>query len=241
MPTLDQPKQALAVSKTLESCNPSGELRHGITPDKRTKRKAILFAILQRIFSLLPGTMDELIKLIKTHRVTAGLTERIRLAEEIFRLIGPNLHLFVFSTVPHHTAEDVFQEVLKAVVTSLKKFQGDTVKEFWAWCYGIARHQLNDHYRSKAADRMQPMPPEELWQMIDAFAQASPISPAVRHDLEYAMKLLTRSKPECYDFLWNHFVIGLDCGDIAEDRNMSYDGVRMENRAMPGGSKLLVS
>jgi hypothetical protein len=52
--------------------------------------------------------------------------------------------------------------------------------------------------------------------------------PAVRHDLENAMKLLTSSKPECYDFLWKHFVFGLDYGAIAEERNMSYDNVRMK-------------
>ena len=85
------------------------------------------------------------------------------------------------------------QEILKAVATSLKKFQGDTAKEFWAWCYRIARNKLNDHYRDKATDRMQPMPPEDLWQMIELSAQDAPITPAVRHDLEYAMKLLTAS------------------------------------------------
>jgi RNA polymerase sigma factor (sigma-70 family) len=185
--------------------------------------------------------MDDLIKLVKTYRVTAGLAERIRLAEEIFRLIGPDLHLFVFSKVPHHTAQDVFQEVLKAVAVSLKTFQGDTVKEFWKWCYRIARNKLNDHYRDKAANRVQPLPPEELWQMMEASAQDAPMSPAVRHDLEYAMKLLTSSKPECYDFLWNHFVIGLDYGDIAEDRNMSYDGVRMKIGRCLEEAKSLVS
>jgi RNA polymerase sigma factor (sigma-70 family) len=185
--------------------------------------------------------MDDLIKLVKTYRLTAGLAERIRLAEEIFRLIGPDLHLFVFSTVPHHAAQDVYQEVLKAVATGLKKFQGDTAKEFWAWCYRIARNKLNDHYRSKAADRMHPMPPEDLWQMMEASAQTAPMSPAVRHDLEYAMKLLTNSKPECYDFLWNHFVFGLDYGDIAEDRNMSYDNVRMKIVRCLEEAKALVS
>jgi hypothetical protein len=50
--------------------------------------------------------MGDLIKLVRTYRVTAGLAERIRLAEDIFRMIGPDLHLFVFSAVPHHTAED---------------------------------------------------------------------------------------------------------------------------------------
>jgi hypothetical protein len=64
-------------------------------------------------------------------------------------------------------AEDVFQKALQAVATSLRKFQGDTAKEFWARCYRIARNKLNEHYHSKAAERMQPMPPDELWQMIN--------------------------------------------------------------------------
>jgi DNA-directed RNA polymerase specialized sigma24 family protein len=90
--------------------------------------------------------MDDLIKLVKTYRLTAGLAERTRLAEQIFRLIGPDLHLFVFSHVSGDAANDVFQEVLKAVAVSLKQFKGDTVKEFWAWCYRIARNKLNDQY-----------------------------------------------------------------------------------------------
>jgi RNA polymerase sigma factor (sigma-70 family) len=172
--------------------------------------------------------MDELIKLVKTYRLTAGLAERIRLAEEIFRLIEPDLRLFVFSSVSHEAAKDALQEVLKAIATGMKQFKGDTAKEFWAWCYRIARNKLNDHYRSKAADRMQPLPPEELWQMMELSAQDAPMSPAIRHDLEYAMNLLTSSKPECYDFLWKHFVFGLDYSDLAEERNMSYDNVRMK-------------
>jgi hypothetical protein len=53
------------------------------------------------------------------------------------------------------------------------------------------------------------MPPEELWQLVEASAQDAPLSPADRLDMEYAMKLLTASKPEFYDFLWKHFVFGL--------------------------------
>jgi RNA polymerase sigma factor (sigma-70 family) len=172
--------------------------------------------------------MDDLIKLVKTYRLTAGLAERTRLAEQIFRLIGPDLHLFVFSHVSGDAANDVFQEVLKAVAVSLKQFKGDTVKEFWAWCYRIARNKLNDQYRNQANDRLVLVAPEDLWQMMEASAKDAPMTPAVRHDLEYAMKLLTNSKPECYDFLWNHFVFGLDYADIAADRNMSYDNVRMK-------------
>jgi hypothetical protein len=41
--------------------------------------------------------MNDLIKLVKTYRLTAGLAERIQLAEEISRLIEPDLRVFVFS------------------------------------------------------------------------------------------------------------------------------------------------
>ena len=104
--------------------------------------------------------MADLIKLVKTYRLTAGLTERIRLAEQIIRQIAPDLRVFVFSSISHEAAEDASQEILKAVATGMRKFAGGTEKEFWAWCYRIARNKLNDHYRRKAADRMQPMPPE---------------------------------------------------------------------------------
>jgi RNA polymerase sigma factor (sigma-70 family) len=172
--------------------------------------------------------MDDLIKLVKTYRLTEGLSERLRLAEGIFRITEPELRLFVFSSVSHEAAKDALQEVLKAVAVSLKQFKGDTAKEFWAWCYRIARNKLNDHYRSKAADRMQPTPPDELWQMMELSAQDAPITAAVRHDLNYAIKLLTAAKPECSDLLWRHYVIGLDYAEIAEERNLSYDGVRMK-------------
>ena len=42
------------------------------------------------------------------------------------------------------------------------------------------------------------------------------------------MKLLTATKPECYDFLWQYFVVGLAYGEIAEARALSYDAIRMK-------------
>lgn len=167
-------------------------------------------------------------KLVRTYRVTAGLAERLRLAEEIFRIIEPDLRLFVFSSIRQPAADDVLQEVLKAVATALGKFAGDTPAKFWAWCYGIARNKLNDHFRRQAADRMQPMPTEELWQLVEASAQAAPLSAADKHDLEYAMKLLTASKPECRDYLWKRYVFGLDYAEIAEEQKLTYDNVRMK-------------
>lgn len=91
--------------------------------------------------------MDEIIKLVKTYRLTEGLAERLTLAEEIFREIEPQLRFFVFGTLAHPAAQDVLQEALKAVTVSLGKFAGGSDKEFWAWSYRIARNKVNDHLR----------------------------------------------------------------------------------------------
>jgi RNA polymerase sigma factor (sigma-70 family) len=185
--------------------------------------------------------MDDLIKLVRTYRLTAGLAERLRLAEEIFLFIEPDLRVFVFSSISNDAAKDALQEVLKAVAVSLKNFKGDTHKEFWGWCYRIARHKLSDHFRQQYAERIQPVSPEELWQMMDVSAQDAPITAATRHDLDYAIKLLTAAKPDCSDLLWKHYVIGLDYAEIAEERNVSYDNARMKIGRCLDEAKSLVS
>ena len=174
------------------------------------------------------AAMEEVLKLVKTYRITPGLADRLHLAEQLFSLIEPDLRLFVSGSVSPSNAEDVLQEVLKAIATSLDKFAGDSAKEFWGWCYGIVRYKLKDQYRRQATDRLQPMPPEELWELVETSAQDTPLSSADRLDLDYAMKLLAAAKPECFDYLWKHFIFGLAYGEIAEEQSLSYDSVRMK-------------
>lgn len=185
--------------------------------------------------------MDQVIKLVKTYRMTTGLAERLRLAEEIFRLIEPDLRFFVFAAIRPDFAEDVLQEVLKAVAIGMNKFAGGSKEEFWAWCYRIARNKLSDQFRRQTADRMQALPENDIRELIESSAQASPLSPADRHDLEYAMQLLAESKPECREYLWRHFVFGLDYAEIAEEQNVSYDAARMKIGRCLDEAKSLVS
>jgi RNA polymerase sigma-70 factor (ECF subfamily) len=186
--------------------------------------------------------MDDLIKLVRTYRFSAGLSERLRLAEAIFRIIEPQLRLFVHSRINNDSAQDALQEVLKAIATSLHKFQGDTEKQFWAWCYQISKNKLSDHYRQQYAELAEPVAPDELWRMMEVSAQDAPISAQTRHDLDYAIKLLSAAKPECYDLLWKHFVIGLDYAEIAAEKiNLSYDAVRMQIGRCLEQAKSLIS
>lgn len=185
--------------------------------------------------------MDDLIKSVRTYRLTAGLADRLRLAEEIFRRIEPDLRIFVFSHVSGDAAKDALQEVLKAIVTSLNQFRSNTEKEFWGWCYRIARNKLSDHYRGQYSDRVKVMPSDELWQLMETTVQVSPITPGVRDDLDHAIKLLTAAKPECADLLWGHYVIGFDYGEIAQERGLSYDNVRMKISRCLEEAKSLIS
>jgi len=172
--------------------------------------------------------MEQLIKLVKTYRLSSGLAERLRLVEAIFHLIAPDLRAFVFSAIVPQAAEDVSQEVLISITNSLKTFKGNSKEEFWEWCYMIARRRIYDYLHKKKKDRLQPMPHDELLDLVDASAQVAPMMAADRHDLEYALNLLDSSKPECRDYLWNHYVIGFDYGEIAEEQNLNYDNVRMK-------------
>ena len=185
--------------------------------------------------------MEQLIKLVKTYRLSSGLAERLRLVEAIFHLIAPDLRAFVFSAIKPQAADDVSQEVLISITASLKTFEGSSNEEFWKWCYKIARRRIYDHIRKKASDRLQPMPHDELLDLLDAPAQAAPLTAADRHDLEYALNLLDRSKPECRNYLWQHYVIGFDYGEIAEEQNLNYDNVRMKIGRCLEVAKSLVS
>jgi RNA polymerase sigma factor (sigma-70 family) len=172
--------------------------------------------------------MDDLIKLVRTFRFAAALDERVRLIEEIFPRIEPDLRFYVFSAIRPSVAEDVLQEVLKAIATSMGTFRGNSNEEFWGWCYSITRNKINDQFRRQARDRLQPMSPEELCQLADASENHSSLSAGDKHDLEYAMNLLNNSKPECYEYLRLHYLFGLTYAEIAAEQHLKYDTVRMK-------------
>lgn len=158
------------------------------------------------------------------------MADRERLAEAIFTEIEPILRRYVERKIRPEFADDVLQEVLIAIVKSLPKFTGLTTDDFLSWCRGIARHKIHDQYQAnaKASERFQALPPEEIVELIGLSVAATPLATGERLDLDYAMKLLAESKPECVEQLWKHFVEGFDYGEIAEELNVKYDAARMQ-------------
>jgi RNA polymerase sigma factor (sigma-70 family) len=156
--------------------------------------------------------------------LAANYAERNRRGEAIYHLIEKDMRIRVFSTIRAPAAEDVLQEIWKAIFTGINSSTG----EFRAWCRGIARHKIHDHYRRHDADRLQPMTPEEVCQLAVESGDNSALSAADWIDLKNAITLLKDLKPECWDFLWDYYIVGLDYDEIAKKRNLTYDAARMK-------------
>ena len=171
--------------------------------------------------------MSDLVELVRAYCKAPKLAEQLRWSDAIIRVVGPPLGLFVVGLAPE-AAKDVTQEVLNSIAGGLRTFKGHSNEEFWKWCHTIARRRIADYIRKAKRDKLHPLPDEELLDLIDDSAQAMPLSAADRHDLYYALRLLASSKPECRDYLWQHYVVGLDYAEIAGALSVSYDNARMK-------------
>lgn len=170
---------------------------------------------------------EDLMKYVTDYRLADSLDERLRLADKIFCIIEPDLRFFVFKAIQQPAADDVLLEVLISVAKSLENFNEATVGQFRAWFYKIARRRIYDHLRKKKADRLLPMPPEEIIEEVDALMRVEPVSLEIRDELEYALGLLKRSKPECVEYLRNFYIHGLDDEDIAKEHDIEEAAARM--------------
>ena len=124
--------------------------------------------------------MDDLIKLVRTYRLTAGLADRERLADAIFAVVEPAMRLFVNGKIRPQYADEVLQEALHAIVISLPKFSGHRSADFMKWCRGVARHKIYDQYQDKLKtnERFQGLPPEEITELIGLSAATTPLDVA---------------------------------------------------------------
>ena len=184
-------------------------------------------------------------QLVQAYREATTLDERLAVGEELIQKIAPEIQMFLFSATPNYaTSADLAQETLVAIARGLSRFQGESPAQFWSWAYRIARNKTADHLKRKAIDaqRFERMPAEELWELADSGPGESALSPEDRHDLEEALSLLARSKPDCRELLWKHYVIGLDYTELAEEGRVSYDTSRMKvSRCMATAQALMAN
>ncbi len=171
---------------------------------------------------------NELIEVVGACRRAPELPELTRFVEEIVVRVGPDLHRFVSGLCSEEAVDDVLQETLVAIGTHILKFRGSSDRQFWGWCYRIARNKVADHQRRTGRAEVVSLDIEAVRQAVEASAVDHPTGGAERLELEAAMTKLGQAKPPCVQYLTLHFLEGLDYGEMASVLRRSADAVRMQ-------------
>lgn len=191
--------------------------------------------------------MENVFDLVQAYREEMHSETRTELAGKIAEILVRELRVFVIGRIHPSLVDDVVQDTVIDVISTLFRFKGKTEAEFWGWCRTIARNNAVDRFRRESADRMSYFPSVEIWQLLDATeANLSPLSPEDRMDFKYVMDLLAKSEPGCREFLWSHYMDDLNYSEISDmlratnDWDLNYDAVRMRiNRCLETARKLL--
>lgn len=179
-------------------------------------------------------------QLVIQFQSTSDLDERLRLIEKIVREVGPVLKAHLQKLLPDKTAaEAVFLQTLDGIARSLGRFNRKV--SFLSWCYVIARNKFRSQLRHEYADRFDPTDQDELQRLVDARSAAGGMSPADRLDYEYLIQLLNRSKPDCYDFLYKRYILGLEYKVIAKSYGLKTPTARIRTKRCLKHAKELAS
>lgn len=162
-------------------------------------------------------------RLVHLYREALTLERRLEIANLIYQEIHRDLRLYLMSRVHPNSVEDVLNESLKAIFSSLDAFRGNSNPEFYKWCYRIARNKKVDTDRK---DRFETLPTEEFWELVESTNDKQPLSSGDRHDFEYVLKLLKELKPKCRELLLDHFFFGFSLVELGEQLKLKYAAVR---------------
>ncbi len=169
------------------------------------------------------------------------LPEQLRLADEIVLLIGPRLHGYL-----HHRCSDpefvkeVYSTTLRAVADVVPAFKGREGQGFASFCFGIVRHKFLDALRRKAREKEDPMDMDNLGESAKGWVQVASLAPGGRLDLEYALNLLRRAKPLCYDYLWLRYMEKMKYKTMAAALGMETKAVeKATNRCLKLANELM--
>jgi RNA polymerase sigma factor (sigma-70 family) len=186
--------------------------------------------------------MAQLVDRIRPCLESGSLDEWLDLVEEVVRQHRPLLLAHVIARVPAADALDVLQLVLIGIADGLDQFRGTTDASLRSWCYRISEYKCIDYLRKKQKKREIEFDADLMHEAIEASAVNQPLSAADRLELECAMELLSNAKPPCYEYLWKHYILGLDYGEIAAEYAIGYDAARMRiERCLELAQKLLKS
>ena len=170
---------------------------------------------------------------------SATLIERVRRNDQVawrrmVRLYGPLVYYWCrHCELQAADLADVFQEVFRAVASSINDFQhGSAGQTFRGWLRTITRNKLNDHFRQS---RRVPLATggstaNNRWQQFieqDDDAALIPLADERRLLVHRALALLkTDFEERTWKAFWRTAVDGLPSAQVAEELGMTSAAVR---------------
>lgn len=158
----------------------------------------------------------------------APAAERVEWAEDSVRKVYPLIQATIYSRLGVQIGEEVLGNAIVAIMYGIDGVRGTTWEQFRRWCYRIAFNKINDALRSKYADRITPMEPEELAQFAVDELTEDPARMDRLADLNHLLGVLAESRFPCNRILVDRFILGLDPEEIAMAYNVSKDAARMK-------------
>ena len=137
------------------------------------------------------------------------------------------IRCYVYARFGAQEGHDVVSKVIEALVQDIDRVRATTWSGFKAWCLGVAHNKVMDAWRSQYRDKLQPMDPADLAELMDAEALAQGLTPGVRSDLHYIFELLYAAKPPCVELLMEHMLHGVEIGVLAARYGIEFDAMRM--------------
>ena len=149
--------------------------------------------------------------------------------EDVIMEVYPKIKIFIIVRLGWVKSEEVIQEAMKAIIRDMNRVTGRNKRQFFSWCFQIARHKMFDFMRDKSGEILEPLAPEEFVKLAEAGVGAvQPPPPGLLSDLKYFLDLLRETKFPCNEVLQYRYLAGLEYEDIAAIYGISKAAARMK-------------
>jgi RNA polymerase sigma factor (sigma-70 family) len=184
--------------------------------------------------------MESLIELLERCRQAATLEERMACVEQFLAVVAPTMRRVIQRRAPPLAFDDIVQKALAAVAAGLHRCQAQTDREAFAWCTTIARRKLADHWREpKGPDTVSLDEKGVARWLADAAVRDAKAAEEIAA-MEDSLRVWAAMDPECYRYIWLHFVECWTYAEIGQGEGLSEDATRMRvKRCLAKGREIL--